>query len=78
MKAWRPTEALYNAVCESMPEDYSVNQMINRMAEHWLETGGVLQNVTHKEKAEVISPAIEGSLSDIQAGVEAILDRLQG
>ena len=78
MKAWRPSEALYTAVCESMPEDLSDNQRINRMAEHWLETQGVLQNVTEKEEREVIPPAIEASLTDIQAGVEAILDRLQG
>ena len=70
MKAWRPTEALYNAVCESMPEDYSVNQMINRMAEHWLETGGVLQNVTQGEDNKEI-------LKDIKAGVETILDTIQ-
>ena len=70
MKAWRPTEALYNAVCESMPEDLSDNQRINRMAEHWLETGGVLQNVTRKEDNEEI-------LKDIMAGIEAILNEIQ-
>ena len=77
MKAWRPSEALYTAVCESMPGDLSDNQRINRMAEHWLETQVVLQNVTEKEEIEVIPPALESSLSDIQAGVEAILDALQ-
>ena len=71
MKAWRPSEALYTAVCESMPEDLSDNQRINRMAEHWLETKGVLQNVTQQEQGGA-------TLEDILAGVEAILNTLEG
>ena len=71
MKAWRPSEALYTAVCESMPEDLSDNQRINRMAEHWLETQGVLQNVTEKEEDTDTAELLE-AINNIQHSIDTL------